>query len=176
MLLRAIRFPLARLRPASAYRHLTSPAFVRPGFASSRVSAPHTPPPPPPTDEKLQIHWFRAIILPGFVTWLGIRLKKHWDKHPDDDFRTALLYCLPFNHISRAAGWLAHLQLPGVLRAPVYGAWASAFGCNLDEMKYPLEHYTNFVSFFSRPLRDGARPVDRSVELVSSLASYGLCV
>lgn len=33
------------------------------------------------------------------------------------------------------------------------------FNVNLDEMKYPLKEYKTFDSFFTRPLKDGARPI-----------------
>jgi len=41
----------------------------------------------------------------------------------------------------------------------VYQAWTGAFGCKLDEMKYPLDSYPNLAQFFCRPLKDGARQV-----------------
>lgn len=42
----------------------------------------------------------------------------------------------------------------------MYKAWTKAFDCKLDEMKYPLEHYKNLGEFFSRPLKDGVRPIE----------------
>ncbi len=94
-------------------------------------------------------------------------VQRHWERRPDDSFRTALIHCLPLRLASRVWGWANQLTLPVFARAPIYQAWTSAFGCNLDEMRYPLEHYENLAAFFSRPLKDGARPIDETTEMVS---------
>lgn len=56
------------------------------------------------------------------------------------------------------------------MRKHVYGAYASAFGCNLDEMEKKMEDYPSLAAFFARKLKDGARPIDpRGGDLVSAL-------
>jgi hypothetical protein len=58
------------------------------------------------------------------------------------------------------------------MRKYVYGAYASAFGCNLDEMEKKMDDYPSLAAFFARHLKDGARPIDpRGGDLVST---YGI--
>ncbi|GMF23787.1 unnamed protein product [Phytophthora fragariaefolia] len=61
------------------------------------------------------------------------------------------LYWIGLDWVGRSPLWL---------REPVYKAWTAVFDCKLDEMKHPLQHYANLGEFFSRPLKDGARPFD----------------
>ncbi len=59
------------------------------------------------------------------------------------------------------------------MRKYVYGAYASAFGCNLDEMEKNMEDYPSLAAFFARHLKKGARPIDpRGGDLVSILIIY----
>ncbi|KAI8822097.1 phosphatidylserine decarboxylase-domain-containing protein [Fimicolochytrium jonesii] len=75
---------------------------------------------------------------------------------------------LPLRAVSRLWGWANNLTVPVWLRGPFYRAYASYFGCNLDEMEDPnLEHYANLSQFFYRPLKPGARPIDNDALLVS---------
>lgn len=67
------------------------------------------------------------------------------------------LKLIPYRAISRLWGQVHDKELPMWMRAPLYKAWTLAFGCNLDEMKYPLESYRNLGEFFSRPLKEDAR-------------------
>jgi phosphatidylserine decarboxylase len=70
-----------------------------------------------------------------------------------------LLYLLPKNSISRLAGWFASLRLPGPLQAMQIRLFARATGIELDEAAQPVEAYPSLQAFFTRSLRDGARPV-----------------
>uniref|UniRef100_K3WWC6 Phosphatidylserine decarboxylase proenzyme, mitochondrial n=1 Tax=Globisporangium ultimum (strain ATCC 200006 / CBS 805.95 / DAOM BR144) TaxID=431595 RepID=K3WWC6_GLOUD len=72
------------------------------------------------------------------------------------------LKLFPYRAASRLWGEVHDKELPMSLRAPLYKAWTYVFGCNLDEMRYPLETYTNLGEFFSRPLKDGARVFDQN--------------
>jgi len=46
--------------------------------------------------------------------------------------------------------------------------YATIFGCNLDEIEFDdLHHYESLGEFFYRRLKEGSRPVDTSVPLVS---------
>ncbi|DBA01979.1 TPA: hypothetical protein N0F65_006712 [Lagenidium giganteum] len=75
---------------------------------------------------------------------------------------------IPYRAMSRLWGEVHDKELPMWLRAPVYKAWTLAFGCKLDEMKYPLESYRNLGEFFSRPLKDGAREFVRDPKHLAS--------
>ncbi len=69
---------------------------------------------------------------------------------------------------SRLIGELAHATLPApVLRAAIH-AYARHYQLDLDEMAAPVESYQTFAEFFTRRLRPGARPVDRSEGAVVS--------
>ncbi|CAH0521717.1 unnamed protein product [Peronospora belbahrii] len=72
------------------------------------------------------------------------------------------LKLFPYRAVSRLWGEVHNKELPMWLREPVYKAWTAVFDCKLDEMKYPLRNYANLGEFFSRPLKDGARPFDRT--------------
>jgi phosphatidylserine decarboxylase len=61
---------------------------------------------------------------------------------------------------SRAMGLLADLPVPRPLRGPVYRGYARITGANLEEAGLPLEAHPSLGDFFTRPLREGLRPVD----------------
>eukprot|EP01132_Coremiostelium_polycephalum_P009252 gene9252-11337_t len=56
-------------------------------------------------------------------------------------------------------GLLNRRQLPVFMRAPCYKAWAYTFKCNMDEIPDPLHSYPSLADFFSRPIKEGARPI-----------------
>ncbi|CAK4081951.1 unnamed protein product [Aphanomyces euteiches] len=90
-----------------------------------------------------------------------------------------LLHLVSYRTISRLWGAVNEIELPTFLREPIYNAWTKAFDCKLDEMKYPLEHYKNLSEFFSRPLKDGIRPINWDSRCMSSpvdgtMATYGV--
>ncbi|KAK0552751.1 phosphatidylserine decarboxylase 1 [Tilletia horrida] len=67
---------------------------------------------------------------------------------------------LPLNAISRAWGWANNLTLPVWFRPYGFRLYSWIFGCNLDEMKdEDLTHYRSLGEFFSRELKEGARPI-----------------
>lgn len=70
------------------------------------------------------------------------------------------LRLVPKNAVSRAAGRLASLELPGPIRRAQIRAFATAFGVDLDEARDPVESYRSVQDFFVRSLKEGARPVD----------------
>ena len=61
--------------------------------------------------------------------------------------------------LSRVTGRLSDLRLPSAILAPAIRAYARAFGADLSEAALPPEAYPSFDGFFTRRLRDGARPV-----------------
>ena len=78
-----------------------------------------------------------------------------------------VLSTLPLRSISRLWGKFNAIELPVFMRAPGYKLYSWIFGCELDELKEPdLTKYRNLAEFFSRELRDGARVIDTSADLV----------
>jgi len=83
--------------------------------------------------------------------------------------RSVLFYkILPLCFISRAFGALTRIPVPrGVLRGII--AWYSAkFGVNTGEYVEPAKGFRTFNEFFTRRLKEGARPVDPSPGTVVS--------
>lgn len=74
---------------------------------------------------------------------------------------------LPLRAMSRLWGEFNELNLPTVLRNPLFKLYSYIFGCNLAEMEIEdLQEYKNLNSFFFRKLKPDARPVDSVSELV----------
>ena len=71
-----------------------------------------------------------------------------------------LLRGLPLHALSRLAGRIAGWTLPRPLRAPVCRAFAGAVGADLSEVRDPLSSFPSVQAFFTRALREGARPLD----------------
>jgi phosphatidylserine decarboxylase len=71
---------------------------------------------------------------------------------------------LPRNALSRAAGRAAGWRLPPPLLRVAIRGFARAYGVDLAEMRDPLAFFTTFQEFFTRALRDGARPLDASAD------------
>ena len=66
---------------------------------------------------------------------------------------------LPLRVISRAWGAMNSVTLPRWMRSPVYKGYSALFGCNLDEVEGELEDFANLGEFFTRRLKEGARPI-----------------
>ena len=64
--------------------------------------------------------------------------------------------------LSRLLGRLADLEPPRPLLAAAIRAYARAFGVDLAEAALPPDAFPSFDAFFTRRLREGARPVDRT--------------
>ncbi|KAH8382237.1 hypothetical protein KR009_002536 [Drosophila setifemur] len=79
------------------------------------------------------------------------------------------IYCsLPLRILSRCWGWLAACYMPPTLRPYVYGWYSNTFKVNLEEALYPeYGHYNSLAEFFTRPLKEGARIIDKDAPLVS---------
>lgn len=80
----------------------------------------------------------------------------------------AMLRALPTHGLSRAVGWLAERRLPVSLRAPLLGAFGRAVGVDFSEVAEPLDAFPSLQAFFTRRLRDGARPIDPAPDAVVS--------
>jgi phosphatidylserine decarboxylase len=74
---------------------------------------------------------------------------------------TARFFLTAVSHpvLSRVTGHLADLQLPTALLRPILRLYVSGCGVDLAEAALPLEAYPTFNAFFTRRLREGARPV-----------------
>jgi phosphatidylserine decarboxylase len=76
----------------------------------------------------------------------------------------------PKRALSGAIGWGGSRSLPGALRAAMLARFARIYGIAVDEAEKPLAEYSGFDDFFTRRLRDGLRPIDRSAGRVISPA------
>ncbi|KAF4319190.1 hypothetical protein G195_007515 [Phytophthora kernoviae 00238/432] len=106
-----------------------------------------------PTDEERKTHPAPALQrLPGTHTT--------FEETMATERQMQSLKLFPYRAASRLWGKVHDKELPMWLREPIYKAWTAVFNCKLDEMKYPLQDYANLGEFFSRPLKEGARPFD----------------
>jgi len=76
-----------------------------------------------------------------------------------DQLFITLQYLLPQHLLSRAAGWLANCEIP-VIKNFLIKHFIQRFHVNMEEAVEPdYEKYQSFNKFFTRALRDGARPI-----------------
>ena len=78
-------------------------------------------------------------------------------------FFAILQSLLPQHHLSRAAGWLGHLEGPSWLKTTLIKAFMNSYGISLKdaEIEKP-EDYAHFNAFFTRALKTDARPLANS--------------
>ncbi len=67
---------------------------------------------------------------------------------------------LPVGAISRLAGRVATARLPRPLLVAGIRGFGRVFDVDLSEAKDPIGSFATFQDFFTRELRDGARPID----------------
>lgn len=81
-----------------------------------------------------------------------------------------MLYkAFPFSALSSFAGWVGNLKIESIqLRKQLYGLYAKLYGCNLEEAGKPIESYESFSEFFARPLKEGARVIEKANGLVNA--------
>ncbi len=73
-------------------------------------------------------------------------------------FLKFLFFILPHHAISRVVYLLTRLQGPQV--KPLIAWFVKRYEVNMDEAKEPeIEYYQTFNEFFTRPLREGLRPI-----------------
>jgi phosphatidylserine decarboxylase len=80
-----------------------------------------------------------------------------------------ILRVLPRAGVSRAAGWLADHQWSRPLGKAVIGVYSRAYGVTFEEC-VEQDGWTSFDHFFTRALRDGARPLDPDPRTIVSPA------
>lgn len=84
------------------------------------------------------------------VMWARVRDRLAYD----------LLRLAPKASFSSGVGWIARRRVPKVFRKTVYGGFARFAGADLTALDRPIESFERFDDFFTRPLAQGARPVD----------------
>jgi phosphatidylserine decarboxylase len=76
-----------------------------------------------------------------------------------DQLKITLQYILPKHLMSRLVGYLAAARL-GFVSHALMKLFIRAYGINMAEARYENpSDYASFNDFFTRPLKDGARPV-----------------
>jgi phosphatidylserine decarboxylase len=70
-----------------------------------------------------------------------------------------ILRVLPRERITRAVGRLCDLPLPQAVTSAVVGIYSRAYRVDMAEAVTPDGGFTSFDAFFTRLLRDGARPL-----------------
>ena len=66
---------------------------------------------------------------------------------------------LPKKWMSHLVGKMAHLQIPQKVNRQLVKNFAKAYKIDLSEIEKPLEDYKTLGEFFSRKLKEGARPI-----------------
>ncbi len=79
-----------------------------------------------------------------------------------------LLGLLPTNALSRGVGGILRAPWPRSVHQAAIGAFVHALEVNVEEAERDLSDYDTFTDFFTRRLRDGARPIDRSSDFIVS--------
>ena len=74
--------------------------------------------------------------------------------------------------LSRVVGRLSDLRLPRPLLVPLIRAYARAYGVDLAEAALPPSAYPSFNAFFTRRLREGARPIDAASGVLVSPSRF----
>ena len=79
-----------------------------------------------------------------------------------DKLKIALQYVLPKHAISRLVGKLAAARA-GFVTTSLIKLFIKAYKINMNEAQYSqAKDYPTFNQFFTRPLKDGMRPIDQS--------------
>jgi phosphatidylserine decarboxylase len=78
----------------------------------------------------------------------------------------AVLRRLPLHALSRAAGHAAAWQLPGPLQRAEIRLFGAAVGIDFSEARDPISAYPSLQAFFTRALRDDARPIEAAEDAV----------
>ncbi len=77
-----------------------------------------------------------------------------------DFIERAFVHAVSSPALSRLAGFAADLRLPRPLLRALIAAYARVYHVDLDEAAGRPADFTTFNAFFTRRLRDGARPID----------------
>lgn len=84
-----------------------------------------------------------------------------------DKFKIALQYMMPKHLISRLVGCLAAARL-GFISHALIGLFIKAYKINMAEAQHEkASDYSNFNEFFTRPLKEGIRPLNTDPAIVA---------
>ncbi|MCT6698726.1 archaetidylserine decarboxylase [Rheinheimera sp. 4Y26] len=84
-----------------------------------------------------------------------------------DKFKITLQYIMPKHLISRLVGFLAAARL-GFISHTLIKLFIRAYGINMAEAKFEnASDYKSFNEFFTRPLKDGLRPVVQDDNIIA---------
>jgi phosphatidylserine decarboxylase len=72
--------------------------------------------------------------------------------------------------MSRAMAWAADLRLPRPVLRAVIRAYVRGFGVDLSDVALPIDRFPTLNAFFTRALRDGARPIALDPDVLVSPA------
>uniref|UniRef100_A0A182J586 Phosphatidylserine decarboxylase proenzyme, mitochondrial n=1 Tax=Anopheles atroparvus TaxID=41427 RepID=A0A182J586_ANOAO len=126
----------------------------------------------------------------GWLTWRGVFLRwtpiglcmvvaAKWHLHNRDLDKKGLprtaakwqakMYCsLPLRVMSRCWGWVADRKVPKPARPMLYGLYSTTFGVKMEEAEpADFKEYKSLGAFFTRPLKEDARPIDPKTCFVS---------
>ncbi|MFM7204422.1 MAG: archaetidylserine decarboxylase [Myxococcota bacterium] len=86
----------------------------------------------------------------------------------NDSLYMTFISCLPRKTVARAIGGVAEWEGNSAFSRGLARYFAGKFQLNMDEAEFPLEHYPNLLSLFTRRLKPGARPIDPDPAVVVS--------
>ena len=84
-----------------------------------------------------------------------------------DKFKIAMQYAMPKHFISRMVGKLAAAKAGGLTTALIK-LFIKRYKIDMSEAKYPdPAHYKTFNEFFTRPLKEGIRPLAEESDIIA---------
>ncbi|WP_304636913.1 MULTISPECIES: archaetidylserine decarboxylase [Pseudoalteromonas] len=84
-----------------------------------------------------------------------------------DKFKIAMQYAMPKHFISRMVGKLAAAKVGGLTTALIK-LFIKQYKIDMSEAKYPdPAHYKTFNEFFTRPLKEGIRPLAEESDIIA---------
>ncbi|MDP3279106.1 MAG: archaetidylserine decarboxylase [Deltaproteobacteria bacterium] len=89
---------------------------------------------------------------------------------PTEQAAARLLHLLPRERITRAIGKLTEARVPRPLLDNVLSVYRKAYNVNMDEAVVPEGGFETFNQFFTRELKQGARPIDPREDVLVSPA------
>lgn len=103
-----------------------------------------------------------AILAAIYAQLCAVFIAQILMQSPTERTAARLLHLLPRERITRALGKLTEAHVPRPILDPVLGVYSRAYNVNLAEAVVPDGGFRSFNEFFTRELREGARPVDAS--------------
>jgi phosphatidylserine decarboxylase len=131
-----------------------------------------------------KVNWYPIPISLGLAYIAASHFYKVYQR-PDDPnsvqtkiegpFYLRFYASLPLRYLSQWWGWINDLDLPIILRKPVYLTYSYLCGCSLDEMKeQDLTAFSNLGQFFYREIELKMRPIDSQCSIVFLFINFRL--